>query len=336
VSEQGIDPELEEWANAMREWAVGATVDEALGYSRSLVDRVLAEHSLDREITAVVGLLSGGNDSTTFCHAFRDQLTHLGHANTGIGVEETREHVRRIAAAWELPLIEESPPPGATYEELVLRFGFPGPGSHGLMVSRLKERAFRQIRRRFVEDHRRQRIVFLAGMRHFESTRRMANTEETHREGSIVWISPFAWWTDDHLNEYRSRHDVPRNEVSDHLHMSGECLCGAFAKPGELEQLRFFYPDAAAAIDGLAARAKVAQKHCVWGTRPPRKPKGATGPTWLCFHDGAPHDNSSSDSCDDGTWWAPSAAKAPVLETGPICQKCEATAEEIGEAEVVR
>lgn len=25
-------------------------------------------------------------------------------------------------------------------------------------------------------------------------------------------------------------------------HMSGECLCGAFAKPGELDEIRFWYP----------------------------------------------------------------------------------------------
>jgi hypothetical protein len=40
--------------------------------------------------------------------------------------------------------------------------------------------------------------------------------------------------------------------------MSGECLCGAFAEPDELDQIRFWAPEVAEEIDGLAAEVTAA------------------------------------------------------------------------------
>lgn len=255
------------------------TLDEAIAHTRRAVDDIVAHYNANYEIVAKVAMFSGGNDSTTFLHLFRDYVDRCCHVNTGIGVPETREHVRRVCAEWSIPLDERTPPPGSTYRELVLQYGFPGPGSHGFMYRNLKERAFRLERRSLVTQPRKQRVVFLAGMRHFESERRMMNTELTHVDGSIVWISPLAYWTDAHMAEYRRRFDVPRNEVSDCLHMSGECLCGSYAKPGELEHIRFFYPHVAAMIDELQEEVAAAGRHATWGTRPPgRRKKGSTGP----------------------------------------------------------
>ena len=47
---------------------------------------------------AVVGLYSGGNDSTTMMHLLRPHLTHAAHINTGIGIDETRTFVRDTCA----------------------------------------------------------------------------------------------------------------------------------------------------------------------------------------------------------------------------------------------
>jgi hypothetical protein len=68
----------------------------------------------------------------------------------------------------------------------------------------------------------------------------------------MVFASPLAMWTKIDMIKYRCMMgDVPFNSVTDHLNMSGECLCGAFASEGELERLRFWYPDVAAEIDEL-------------------------------------------------------------------------------------
>lgn len=118
----------------------------------------------DKSIRAVVILFSGGNDSTVLAHLFRDTATHAAHANTGVGIEQTREYVRATCERWNLPLMERKAPRAQdSYRAQVLEHGFPGPGRHARMFQRLKERALEQVRRELVRYPRRERIVFLAG-----------------------------------------------------------------------------------------------------------------------------------------------------------------------------
>lgn len=237
--------------------------------SEEIIDRAIDEHFIaeNREVAATVVLYSGGNDSTTLAHLFRPRADYAAHCNTGIGIEKTREFVRATCEGWNLPLIEVHPPEGSTYEDLVIDQGFPGPGHHFKMYQRLKERGLREVRKQLVKNPRKERVLFLAGRRREESKRRQA-IPESDRQGSIVFASPLVHWTKADLTTYRKMYDVPRNEVSDTLHMSGECLCGAFAHAGELEEIRFWFPDTAAHIDALAEKVKTAghpEKKCVWG-----------------------------------------------------------------------
>ncbi|MFE3583727.1 hypothetical protein [Streptomyces vinaceus] len=52
--------------------------------------------------------------------------------------------------------------------------------------------------------------------------------------------------------------------------MSGECLCGAYAKPGELDEIEFFYPETAAKLRALEEQASEAGiPACKWGQKAP-------------------------------------------------------------------
>lgn len=223
-----------------------------------------------KELAATAILYSGGNDSTVLAHLFRERANFAIHANTTIGIEQTRQFVRDTCASWGLELREYLPPPGSTYRELVVSHGFPGPGHHYKMYQRLKERCLMQARREVIprSESRRKRIVFLAGRRRTESSRR-ASVPEFERTGSIVWVSPLVNWTKTDLYTYRDwAGDVPRNEVSDLIHMSGECLCGAFAHKNELNEIEMFFPDVAAEIRQLEADVREAghpEKVCQWG-----------------------------------------------------------------------
>ncbi len=239
--------------------------DSALIYDRGIEKLVYQDN---RDIVAVCALFSGGNDSTTLLHLFKDSIDYAVHINTGIGIEQTREYVRDTCKKWKIPLIEQSPPIGSTYEELVIDQGFPGPAMHYKMYQRLKERGLDKVRSLLVENPRKERVVFLAGRRREESKRRMLAPEQG-RKGSTVWISPLVNWTKLDLNEYRRRNPgIPRNEVSDNIHMSGECLCGAFAKPGELDEIGFWYPEMKTYINNLESRvfrAGHSIEKCKWG-----------------------------------------------------------------------
>lgn len=267
----------------------------------------------------VFTLFSGGGDSSILAHLLRDRTDGMVHVRTGISVPATWAYVQAVAAEWELPL--HAAQPDDAYEDLVmgrvvtktdrgstpkgepLWSGFPGPAGHYLMYQRLKERALERFRTSVVGPRGRSgQIAFLGGMRWAESDRRFRNAEEYDHWGSVVWCSPIVWWTDGHMAEYRERylcneaHEhaphrlcrpgvLPRSEVTEHLHMSGDCLCGAFAKPGELDQVSFFYPEVAQQIRDLQEQAKAAGiSRCVWGAgrRPGDKAQSVAAPGPLC------------------------------------------------------
>lgn len=270
-----------------------ARMHQLMAESHALLDWGVQSMILDenREVAAVCILYSGGNDSTCLAHMFRDRADYAVHANTTIGIEQTRQFVRDTCVGWGLPLLEFVPPPGSTYRELVLTDGFPGPGHHFKMYQRLKERCLRQARRQLVKNPRQQRVVFLAGRRRTESARR-ANVPELNRDGSVVWISPLVNWTKTDLYTYRDwAGDVPRNEVSDLIHMSGECLCGSFAHKDEFAEIEMFFPEVAAEIRALevevAAQPHLPAKVCKWG------------------------------------WGATEKLTAEDLKSGPLCSSCE-------------
>lgn len=252
-------------------------IDDLITASRALLDEAIARHfegdtrSERRDVAGIVGLFSGGNDSTVLAHLFRDRVTHYGHANTGIGIEQSRQFVRDTCSSWGVPLLERHPPAGSTYRELVLAGGFPGPAMHWKMYHRLKLRAIEEMQRDLIRNPYRERVIFLAGRRAEESQRRTArDLPYIERRKSAVWVSPLRDWTRDDLAEYRLMHpDCPRNEVTDHLHMSGECLCGAFAGPDELGEIGFFYPSVRAEIEALEVEVTAAgtapAERCRWG-----------------------------------------------------------------------
>lgn len=201
-----------------------------------------------RALAAVVVGFSGGNDSIVLADVMRRFSPYpfsFVHANTGIGVEATREFVRKQCAEWGIPLIERTPPAGSTYRERVLQEGFPGPASHSVTFNRIKKRAMEAINLELVGNPYKHRVLWVAGRRYTESERRRQRKikpwERDTGIKSMVWCSPIRGWTGLDLLTYRHRYrDCPRNPVADELEMSGECLCGCNAKKGELDYLDSF------------------------------------------------------------------------------------------------
>lgn len=248
--------------------------------AHDLYELALLEHLDGRTLAAEAILFSGGNDSTTLAHIFKDRATHAIHANTTIGIEATRQFVRDTCAAWDLPLVEKVAP--TTYRELVIERGFPGPAMHFKMFQRLKERCLEAARNELVPNPRTHRILFIAGRRREESKRR-EDIPLNERKGSVIWTSPLALWTKLDLNTYRLLHDVPRNQVADLIHMSGECLCGAFAHRDELEEIGMWFPEVKAEIEALEAEVRAAghaEPWCRWGHHAGKMPETPSGP--LC------------------------------------------------------
>jgi 3'-phosphoadenosine 5'-phosphosulfate sulfotransferase (PAPS reductase)/FAD synthetase len=238
---------------------------------REIVDSAIVEHSP----VAIRCGFSGGRDSLAVSHWMMESVPgcELFHCNTGIGIERTREFVRDTCSDrhWPLHEIRAKEDCGMDYDAIVLKHGFPGPDSHSMMYSSLKERPIRELVRRAQNGKRGARVLLATGIRWEESTRRMRYAgQEVTRDGSHVWCSPIYWWSGTDRDVYNKEHGLPINPVSAMLGMSGECLCGAFAHYGEKSLIKLVCPSTAARIEALEQRVYDAGFNWCWEGKPPR------------------------------------------------------------------
>lgn len=218
----------------------------------------------------VFALFSGGHDSlcATALAARMDGFAGVLHINTGIGIEETREFVWRTCRAQGWPLTELRS--DARYEDLVLeRGGFPyGPKAHSSMYWYLKKKPLRVWLRGQVGP-----VRLITGIRRSESVRRMgaAMSVPEKRDGRITWVNPILDWTANDCTRFIAGEGLPRNQVVDVLHRSGECLCGALAQEREIHELAYWYPEAAERIQALEVACEDAGlAACVWAGKTAR------------------------------------------------------------------
>lgn len=239
---------------------------------------IITEALETHKATKVFALFSGGNDSLVSTHIATKHPNFVAavHIDTGIGIPDTQEFVIETCKSWGVPLkiyraLENTKADGTpdpqNYEDLVLKHGFPGASSHLYMYQRLKERAVARLVREEKTGWR-DRLVLISGARTSESTRRSTGYLKDgciNRQYTRVWVSPIRAFTDDDCRSYIRQHDLKTNPVKEILCMSGECLCGAFAKPGELAMIETFYPEVGKRLRDLEAKVEAAgHKRCKW------------------------------------------------------------------------
>jgi 3'-phosphoadenosine 5'-phosphosulfate sulfotransferase (PAPS reductase)/FAD synthetase len=227
--------------------------------AHAVIDRAISEYKL----TGVWSLFSGGHDSLVTTHVTSQHPTFEGviHIDTGTGVPQTTQFVRDVCAQYGWRLIIQRP--RTTYLQLAVEHGFPGPGQHNLMYRMLKERALRQAKKR-ARKITAGAFGYSTGVRLQESQRRMGHVETTRADGEGNWISPIYNWTALDVNTYMRLNALPRNPVKDHTHMSGECLCGAYAQPNEAKMWAQWYPGVAERLRKWEALVQQARELQVW------------------------------------------------------------------------
>ena len=215
-----------------------------------------------------LAMFSGGNDSTTMLRLVKDQVDAAVHIRTGIGIESTFKHVWRTCKLWGVPLIVLRTDPNE-YRKIVLSQkakGFPGPAFHYVCYHRLKQKRLRELQRDYTVKE--EYLLFVSGLRRKESARRAnrPSLSVDHEARRCYWSNPLIKADSLDMANLRMELEIPQCEASGLIHKSGECLCGAFAKPGELEELEYWFPVVGKYIRDLEKEAAAAGKpYCKWG-----------------------------------------------------------------------
>ena len=213
-------------------------------------------------------LLSGGKDSITAAHVFNKirKIEGVIFIDTSIGLKETKEFVIDVCKKnkWELHIIE--PIEKENYNSIVMKYGFPTPSSHRWAFIYLKWKPLY----RWLRDRKDQHIAFISGTRKKESSRRFRNAQEITIDKAckrMCFISPLFDWTTSDVWEYLKENKLEVSPAYKAIHISGDCLCGAFAKRGEAELISSFYPEVALRIKGIECKLKATgrSKQCRWG-----------------------------------------------------------------------
>lgn len=227
-----------------------------------VMERAISEYKPVR----IYACFSSGDDSLVTTHfAFQHGAHEAFMVNTTIAIHEAQMHFAKTCFKHGWPF-RVKVPPDKDYERMVMDDGFPGPGAHIYPYSWLKERAIREL----VAETKREsgdRVMLVTGVRRSESSRRMGYVDPIVRTGATVWVAPMYAWSKRQMMDYVEQNGLERSPVTQLIHISGECLCGAFAHPGERKELALWFPDAEARISELEQRAQAAgQPYCRWGS----------------------------------------------------------------------
>lgn len=230
---------------------------------------ILRQSLADHDLVAVYLLFSGGHDSLVSTHISHEILSEMGmshrvlHIDTTVGIPENEEYVKECADrfAWDLRIIRNGEHNGKSYDEWVRdEETFPMPQDHIWTYINLKRNAIEQVVRE-QKTEQSDRVLFVTGVYAEESNRRAGFHQVEKRRGAQVWLNPCFEWSEADMGRYRLEHDLPVNEVAAELGKSGECLCGAYAHPGDLEAVRRVCPALADRFKRLADEISPSDDH---------------------------------------------------------------------------
>jgi len=248
--------------------------------SKILDPNEILDKAIDKNLTDFYVGYSGGKDSgialDIVAKNYPDNFKGVLFINTGIATNATVNFVNDYCKQKSYPLFIIKPEQVTkkngeiySYENLVLRYGFPKSAFHTSTMFHLKYFPMRK----FVNDRIRdgEKPCIISGVRKFESKRRMQKFNEYLYNDHKLWFcSPIFYKSNDWVMRYFIENDIKRSPVYNTLHLSGDCLCGAFAKKEELKLLQMFHPEVFTEIKRLESMIKkygtqTAQKYKTWG-----------------------------------------------------------------------
>ena len=233
-------------------------------------DELIKKHKKDKFYV----LYSGGKDSSCvddfIATNYPENYGGRVFTNTGIAspitrqfaLEYSKELGRKIEMTWARK----------PFHDIVMEKGFPGPGSHRIIMGYLKFHSWYY----FMKDKMKkgEKACFISGVRKKESWARDKKRFYTKKpidvNANMTFCKPFLYKNGTQLMEYFIKNGLKKSPAYDWFDKSGECWCGCFYNDWELKMLEKHDPLVFGTIKWLEKRlkekgAKEAQKFPHWG-----------------------------------------------------------------------
>ena len=216
-------------------------------------------------------LFSGGKDSVCTAHYiatnFPDNFKGVVFTNTGISSNITRKFVLNYTKEMNWPLFMTWA--HVPYYDIVMEHGFPGPGSHRIIMGKLKAQSGYWFLRD-IKNH----SAFISGVRKKESWARNKKRFYTKKpidiNAGLTFCKPFLYKNGSQLMEYFIENGLKKSPAYEWFDKSGECWCGCFYNDWELKMIETYDPFLYDTIQWMEAQlqkhgTKEAKKFPKWG-----------------------------------------------------------------------
>ena len=229
----------------------------------------------DYNIDSFYVAYSGGKDSGIaldyVSHNFSKQFKGVIFVNTGIGTQATIDFVKSYCKSEKYPLFILKPEnvirkdgTPYSYENLVMRWGFPTFSGHRITMQQLKFFPIRQFIQQKMKEGEKPCII--SGIRKKESARRKRNKKwntaiDNDLGNKIIFVKPLYYKSNNWVMKYFIENNIKRSPVYSTLHLSGDCLCGCFAQKDEAKLLQMFHPEVYNKIKDLEKKFKAIKDH---------------------------------------------------------------------------
>lgn len=195
----------------------------------------------DHKITKFYPLYSGGQDSgciVDYCYKNYPEYTENAvFTCTGIGSPMTRKFALEYAKErqWDIELTWAR----KSYYDIIMENGFPGAGSHRIIMGYLKFQSWYYYLKPKLKQG--EKACFISGVRKKESWARdkikFYSKKPIDVNATLTFCKPFLYKNGNQLQEYFITNGLKKSPAYDFFGKSGECWCGCFYNDWELKML---------------------------------------------------------------------------------------------------
>lgn len=251
----------------------------SLEFADNLKPQEIVKIALEREdFDSMYVLYSGGKDSSVTLDFIRKQFPKqfkgAVFTNVGLGSQGTRQFVIDYCHRKDIPLFLTYPKEEHNFYHTALNKGFATKGSHRIWMGYLKYHSWYYFIRDYARKTKGQNPIYISGVRKKESKQRDQiknyTREPIDKNATMTFARPMFFQNGVQLWDYFLENNLEKTPTYEWLNRSGECYCGAYTEPWDLQMMKTHDRFAFDTIQWMEEQIKLlgteyAKRHWMWG-----------------------------------------------------------------------